>query len=152
MMTSAGADMRNVSVCGVLRTLSYWHIAVPCIMTWWHAYTATQELCHAQIPAAAGYGDEAAAPQAPPVARTTSIALRDCALRYEPPSHNSASSSLTDASPVAAALLVGSMDTRIEPAAPVCLLQKPLNTSPAGCLKLHLPIGRCNASTDVSPS
>ena len=73
---------------------------------------------------AAGYGEEAAAPEALPVALTTSIALGDCALRYEPPMHDSASSSLTDASPVAAALLIGSMDTRIEPAAPVCPPQR----------------------------
>ena len=53
---------------------------------------------------------------------TSSIALRNCALRYEPPSHDSGS--LTDASPVAAALLIGSMDTRIEPAAPVSSMQK----------------------------
>ncbi len=68
---------------------------------------------------AAGYGEEAAVPQAPPVALTKSIALRDCALRYEPPSADSASNSLTDTSPVAAALLIGSMGACIEPAAPV---------------------------------
>ena len=67
----------------------------------------------------AGYGEEIAEPQIPPVALTRAIALRDCALRYEPPPRGAASASLTDASPVAAALLIGCMDTRIEPADPV---------------------------------
>ncbi len=76
----------------------------------------------------AGYSEEVAAPQAPPVALTRAIGLRDCALRYEPPPRDAASASLTDASPVAAALLVGCMDTRIEPADPV--------RPPAACLPL----------------
>ena len=81
-----------------------------------HEKQATFKVSHA-----AGYGEESALPQAPPVALTSSIALRNCALRYEPPSHDS--NSLTDAAPVAAGLLIGSMDTRIEPAAPVSLMQ-----------------------------
>ena len=68
-----------------------------------------------------GYGEEAPEPQAQPTALKTAVALRDCALRYEPPAVNGASSSLTDASPVAAALLVGSLDTCIESTYPVPL-------------------------------
>lgn len=74
----------------------------------------------------AGYGEEIAAPQVPPVALTRAIALRDCALRYEPPPRGAASASLTDASPVAAALLIGCMDICIEPANPVRACVVPL--------------------------
>ena len=70
---------------------------------------------------ASGYGEEAPEPQAQPTALKTAVALRDCALRYEPPAGDGASSSLTDASPVAAALLVGSLDTRMESCCPVAL-------------------------------
>ena len=87
----------------------------------------------------AGYNEEAAVPQAPPVALTTSVALRDCALRYEPPGHGGASGSLTDAAPVAAALLIGSLDTHISPAAPVCVLQRLPKKAPACCMLVQLP-------------
>ena len=68
-----------------------------------------------------GYGEEPSEPQAQPIALKTAIALRDCALRYEPPAGDGASSSLTDTSPVAAALLVGSLDTCMESTCPVTL-------------------------------
>lgn len=71
----------------------------------------------------AGYAKEAAGPQAQQRALTTSIALRDCALRYEPKQADGAGGSLTDASPVAAAMLIGGMHTCMAPTAPVRHLQ-----------------------------